>query len=95
MKMETAVIGSVMQVMMVGQNVTRVDAHTTGPAVNDWTVFPTGPGTIVLSDYSDYSDYMERNTTEFYFCWTAEGEVYPWSDDPVIASTPGECQPPP
>lgn len=78
-----------MYTMMADQNITRVDPHTSGPAVNDWTGFPTGPGTAGLSDY------LKGNTTTYYYCWTAEGEVFPLSEDTDTASKPGECYPPP
>ena len=91
---EHGAIQFAMDLMMVDQDLTRVDARTSGPAVNDWTAFPTGAGTVVLSEYLE-STYLEGNISEFYFCWNAEGEVYPRNDNPAIASKPGECYSPP
>ncbi|MCH7606423.1 MAG: hypothetical protein IH962_04645 [Chloroflexi bacterium] len=78
-----------MYAMMADNEVAQVDGHTTGPAVNEWTMFPTGADTVTLDSY------MRKSTTSNYFCWTAPGEVYAWSDDARLAGTPGECSPEP
>ena len=78
-----------MSMMMADMNLTQGDPRTSGPAVNDWTGFPTGPGTASLIDY------LKGDTSTYYYCWTAEGEVFPLGDDPDTASKPGECYPPP
>ena len=78
-----------MDMMMVEHNLARVDANISGPAVNDWTGFPTGPGTVSLRDY------LQKPTSEYYYCWTGVGEVFPRSDDDDIGREPGTCPPPP
>lgn len=75
-----------MYAMMVDRNLAAVDEHTTGPAVNDWTRFPTGTGVIPLG-----SIYLRDATSILYYCWDGRGEVYPRSDDPVEAKMPEEC----
>ena len=71
--------------MMADRNLTTVDGHTSGPAVNEWTGFPTGTGVVALDLY------MKKSTSMFYYCWDARGEVYPRSDDPDVAKKPREC----
>ena len=80
-RMQTAMVA-----MMVDRNLTTVDEHTTGPAVNDWTLFPTGTGVVPLGNV-----YADLATSTYYYCWDARGEVYPRSDDPDVAKMPGEC----
>ncbi len=75
-----------MDSMMVYRNLTTVDAHTTGPAVNDWTAFPTGTGVVPLVNV-----YVDLTTSTYYYCWDARGEVYPRSDDPDVAKEAGAC----
>ena len=75
-----------MYAMMVDTNLTAVDEHTTGPAVNDWTRFPTGTGVVPLGNI-----YLRDATSINYYCWDARGEVYPRSNNPDVAKKPGEC----
>ena len=79
-------IQAAMETMMVDRNLTTVDEHTTGPAVNDWTAFPTGTGVIPLGNV-----YVDLARSTYYYCWDAHGEVYPRSDDQDVAEKPGEC----
>lgn len=83
---ELARMQTAMDSMMVDRNLNTVDAHTTGPAVNGWTGFPTGAGAVPLGNV-----YIDLAKSNFYYCWDADGEVYPRSSDPEIAKTPGEC----
>ena len=77
LKAETEVTQSAMNAMMLDRNLTTVDEHTSGPAVNIW------PGTLDI--------YMKRTKTKYYYCWDARGNVYPRSEDPDVAENPGEC----
>ena len=77
---------SAMDMMMADRKLTTVDEHTTGPAVNDWTALPAGTGVVPLGNV-----YVDLATSIYYYCWDARGEVYPRSDDPEVAKTPGEC----
>ena len=83
---ELARMQTAMDSMMADRNLTTVDAHTTGPAVNDWTRFPTGAGAVPLGNI-----YVDLAKSRYYYCWDAGGEVYPRSNDPEDAKTPGEC----
>ena len=77
---------SAIEIMMAVRSLTTVDEHTTGPAVNDWTLFPTGTGIVPLGN-----TYLRLTVSTYYYCWDARGEVYPRSDDPDVAKKPGEC----
>ena len=79
-----------MDIMMTDRNLTTVDEHATGPAVNDWTSFPTGTGAVTLAN-----TYVDLTTSKHYYCWDARGEVYPRSVDSDVAKMPGECSPEP
>lgn len=75
-----------METMMVDRNLTTVDERTTGPAVNDWTAFPTGAGVVPLGNV-----YVDLAKSIYYYCWNSLGEVYPRSGDADLAKEPGEC----
>jgi len=81
-----------MDIMMADKGIAVVTANDKGPAVNTWTAFPTGPGAVPLSNY------LEKNTTEYYFCWDATGEIRP-RNDPGKSPTrekggqAGDCSP--
>ena len=83
---ELNIMQAAMDTMMVDRNLTTVDEHTTGPAVNDWTAFPTGDGVVTLGNI-----YMRMTVSTYYYCWDARGQVYPLSDDPEVAKEPGAC----
>ncbi|MCH8282677.1 MAG: hypothetical protein J4O03_13425 [Chloroflexi bacterium] len=63
-------VQTAMYSMMAEQNITTVDAHTTGAGHNTWYAQPTGTGSVFLSGY------LKKNTTIYYYCWEASGEVY-------------------
>ena len=88
LRSETALVQTALDLLMVENALYLVDEHTTGPAVNEWSSEPTGAGGASLDSYL-------KSPTKNYYCWTAEGDVYPWSDDIYIARTPGECSPKP
>ena len=75
-----------METMMADRNLTTVDERTTGPAVNDWTAFPTGAGVVPLGNV-----YVDLAKSIYYYCWNSLGEVYPRSGDADVAKEPGEC----
>ena len=79
-------IQTALVIMMVDRSINAVDEHTTGPAVNDWSLFPTGTGVVPLGN-----TYLRLTVSTYYYCWDARGEVYPRSDDPDVAEMPGEC----
>ena len=74
---ETEIMQSAMNAMMLDRNLTAVDGHTSGPAVNVWT------GTLDI--------YLKQANTKYYYCWDAHGNVYPRSEDPDDAENPGDC----
>ena len=67
---ETETIKTAMNAMMADMNITTVTAKTTLSGVNTWTALPTGTGSAVLSGY------LQKNTTTYYYCWEADGQVY-------------------
>ena len=85
---ETVTLQTAFHAMMAEQAITRIDRHTTGKAVNEWSVNPTGAGVATLAEYLKQADSM------YYYCWTTEGNIYPWSDVSRMAKTPGPCSPP-
>ena len=94
LNIEREAVQSAMYLMMLDRNLTTVDEHTTGPAINTWTAFPIGPGAVPLSNY------LVEKTTRHYFCWDAEGNTWPRNDpgkEPTRKSAEkvGECSPPP
>ena len=74
-----------MNAMMADNNLTTVNGHTSGVAVNEWSGFPTGTGVVALDAYT------KKTTTAFYYCWDASGGIYPRSADPDVANKPGGC----
>ena len=83
---ERDALQTAMSAMMMYRNLTTVNEHTTGQAVNDWTAFPTGTGVVPLANI-----YVDLATSLHYYCWDARGEMNPRSDDPDVAEKPGEC----
>ena len=77
--------------MMAEQNITTVDAKTSLAGINTWTAEPTGTGSAFLSGY------LQRNTTIYYYCWEADGNVYAQNaaanvvGTAVTAETLGTC----
>ena len=67
---ELETVQTAMNAMMAEENITTVDAKTTLAGINTWTAEPTGTGSAFLSGY------MQRNTTIYYYCWEADGNVY-------------------
>ena len=89
LNIERETVQTAMYSMMADRNLTAVDDHSTGPAVNTWTAF-LGSGAIPLSDY------LRENTTLYYYCWNAQGRTWPRNDpgkDPTrkSAEKAGEC----
>ena len=92
LRAERETVQTAMYAMLSDNNLTQIDEHTSGPAVNDWTAFPTGLGTVGLRNY------METAETHYYYCWDANGEVWGRNDPgenptTVSAKQPGECSP--
>ena len=67
---EVETIQTAMNAMMAEQNIITVDAKTTLAGINDWTAQPTGTNSVFLSGY------LQRDTTIYYYCWEADGQVY-------------------
>lgn len=67
---ETVTIQTAMNAMMAEQNIATVDAKTSGAGVNTWTAQPTGTNSTFLNGY------LQTNTTIYYYCWEADGQVY-------------------
>ena len=92
---ETETVQTAMNAMMAEQNITTIDPKTTLAGISDWTAQPTGTGSAFLSGY------MQKNTTTYYYCWEADGQVYAQNavagaqGTAVIAETLGVCAAPP
>jgi len=89
---ERETVQAAMYSMLVDNNLTQVDEHTIGPAINDWSAFPTGLGAVALRNY------LRTDITIYYYCWDAQGGVWPRNDTgkrPTrkTAEKAGECSP--
>ena len=68
---ETKNIQTAMHAMMADQNITTVTAKTSGSGIKSWTAQPpAGGGSAFLSGY------LQKDTTTYYYCWEADGQVY-------------------
>lgn len=61
LRVEEETLQNAMFAMMTENRLTRVDDHTSGPAVNDWAAFPAGTNEAPLSQY------LPMSTSRFYF----------------------------
>ncbi len=88
---ERETVQTAMNAMMAEQYITNVDAKTSLAGINTWTAQPTGTGSAFLSGY------MQRDTTIYYYCWEADGQVYAQNaaantdGTAVTAETLGTC----
>ncbi len=88
---EVETVQTAMNAMMADQNITTVDAKTTLAGINDWTAQPTGTNSVFLSGY------LQKDTTIYYYCWEADGQVYAQNaaantdGTAVTAATLGTC----
>lgn len=65
---ERDMVQAALDTMMVDQGITTVDATTV--YVNDFTVNPTGTGTVPL-----YNGYLREGSTSRAYCWNSTGEI--------------------
>ncbi len=88
---ETETVQTAMNAMMADQNIITVDAKTTLAGIGDFTAQPTGTNSVFLSGY------MQKNTTTYFYCWEADGQVYAQNaaantdGTAVTAETLGTC----
>ena len=68
---ETETIQTAMNAMMADTNITTVTAKTSGSGIKTWTAQPP-----VLGNSAFLSRYLQKNTTTYYYCWEADGQVY-------------------
>jgi len=78
---ETETVQTAMNAMMAEQNVTTVDVKTSGAGINTFTAQPTGTNSAFLSGY------LKKNTTTYFYCWEANGEVYAQNAAANVAGT--------
>ena len=89
---EKETVQTAMNAMMADRNITTVDAKTTLAGVNTWTAQPTGGAKVAV-----LSGYLKKNTTTYFYCWEANGEVYAQNAAALAAGTaitaedPGTC----
>ena len=88
---ERETVQTAMSAMMAEQNIITIDAKTSLAGINTWTAQPTGTGSAFLSGY------MQKNTTTYYYCWEADGQVYAQNTaantegTPTTAEDAGTC----
>ena len=92
---ESEAVQTAMNGMMAQQDITTVTALINPvAATNDWTGFPLGAGSQVL--YGPPGDrYLKTSTTDYFYCWTAAGDIYTRDVDPEAADDAGACRAPP
>lgn len=97
MAAETQTVQTAMNAMMAEQDITTVTAVEGGGgnATNIWGALPAGTGAIML--YGTLGNqYLKQVDTDYYYCWTAGGLVYPRvPDDPEASDDSGLCDPAP
>ena len=98
MAAETETIQTAMNAMMAEQDITTVTENI-GPAdaVQDWNLATSPAGAGALPLYGGLGDrYLKAQLTNYYYCWTAGGEVYAKTPgDPEDSDDPGACAAPP
>ena len=63
-------------------------------STNSWTALPAGTGSAVL--YGSVGNrYLKTGTTNYYYCWTAGGEVYTRDATAEASDDAGACRTPP
>ena len=88
---ERETVQTAMNAMMAEQYITTVNDHTSGGGYNTWTAQPTGTGSDFLGGY------LQKNTTTYYYCWKANGQVYAQNTaantegTPTTAEDAGTC----
>ena len=95
MAAERETIQTAMNAMMAEQDVTTVTAVVNPAAsTNSWTALPAGTGSAVL--YGSVGNrYLKTGTTNYYYCWTAGGEVYTRDATAEASDDAGACRTPP
>ena len=95
MAAERETIQTAMNAMMAERDITTV-AALVGPAngTNAFAALPTGDGAAVLYGTAG-NRYLKTGVTNYYYCWTAGGEIYTRDPDPEVADDLGICSAPP
>jgi len=95
MAAERETVQTAMNAMMAEQDVTTVTAVVNpAAATNTFTALPVGTGSAVLFGAVG-SRYIKTGTTDYYYCWTAGGDVYTRDADAELADDAGACRTPP
>ena len=96
MAAERETVQTAMNAMMAEQDITTVTGVINpAAATNAWTALPAGAGSAVLFG-SAGNRYLKTGTTDYYYCWTAGGEVYARGPgDPELSDDAGACGAPP
>ncbi len=95
MAAERETVQTAMNAMMAEQDITTVTAVINpAAATNAFGALPIGAGSAVL--YGAVGDrYLKTDATNYYYCWTAGGEVYTRDADPELSDDAGACRVPP
>ena len=95
MAAERETVQTAMNAMMAEKDITTVTAVINPSAAsNTWSSLPAGTGAAALYGASG-AQYLKKSTTNYYYCWTASGEVYARDVNPETADDAGACGTPP
>ena len=78
-----------MNAMMVDKNlrsVTPNDDTNNSLGVNSWTDLPEGLGAAALDGY------LEKSSTEYFFCWDRNGNVWPQHKKDGVQGKPEDAK---
>lgn len=95
MAAERETVQTAMNAMMAEQDITTVTAVINpAAATNTWSSLPAGTGAAALYGSSG-AQFLKKGTTNYYYCWTASGEVYSRDASPESSDDAGACRTPP
>lgn len=89
LRAELSFVQHAMNAMMADKNIASVTANddtNRSLGVNTWTDMPKGLGAAPLGGY------LKDDTTEFYFCWDSQGDVYPQNKTDAVAAMPEDAE---
>ena len=92
MAAERETIQTAMNAMMAEQDITTVTAVINpSAATNTWSALPAGAGAAALYGASG-AQFLKKDTTRYYYCWTASGEVYTRDATAEASDDAGACR---
>ncbi len=92
MAAERETVQTAMTAMMAEQDITTVTAVINpSAATNTWSSLPAGTGAESLYGASG-AQFLKKSTTNYYYCWTAGGEVYTRDATAEASDDAGACR---